>query len=150
MRRLLIVGSETLLFYLARFLTEQEEGIPSLLLGGANPARRPGAKNPPLGDPGPPCPIVLSKDVGLFQPPPGSAQEPEALPPRVRRLQPAPPVPCQRSTYRWQLCNHGLLDNPRVNCITTEPRGKSGLTRLPAEAEAPEEIEGRPKGGVVS
>lgn len=46
MRRLLIVGSETLLFYLARFLTEQEEGIPSLLLGGANPARRPGAKNP--------------------------------------------------------------------------------------------------------
>lgn len=43
MRRLLIVGSETLLFYLARFLTEQEEGIPSLLLGGANPARRPGS-----------------------------------------------------------------------------------------------------------
>lgn len=46
-RRLLIVGSETLLFYLARVLTEQEEGIPSLLqLGEANPARRPGATNP--------------------------------------------------------------------------------------------------------
>jgi hypothetical protein len=60
------------------------------------------------------------------------------------------PSPILRTTYRYQPPDPGLLHNQRANSVTNEPRGKSGLLRLPAEAEARAEMERWPKGGAVS